>query len=399
MSNNQHLEYMHFKDKPKVLMINGVYFPEINGANLQCMQLIRNLSNAFFFTILAGTNTNSLAKSEYIDGVLVKRVLLQRPRKIYYFINLILYFINFIKLAIKSDLVHIHGFSKRNAIIIAIGRILRKKVILKMTSFDQDDPVAASKKSYILWNLYKRCDAYVAISPAFISSFKQMALLESKLNFIPNCVDTKKFYPLAHSEKNELKTRFGFLESDKILLFVGHFSLEKRPILAYETWLNLHKIYPNLKIIFIGITRNLYEVDNSIFNFIKYDAICRDLLESIHFVEETNKVDEYMKIADLFILPSAREGLPNALLEAMSSGLPCFVNALPGVTDWLIHNEHTGILLNNDNPSNWAEKISPYLSGSLNANEIGLNARSFVESGFSCESTSLSISNLYNKLL
>ena len=44
-------------------------------------------------------------------------------------------------------------------------------------------------------------------------------------------------------------------------------------------------------------------------------------------------------------MPSLREGMPNALLEAMSSGLPVIVSKLEGVTDWIVRDGINGLLV------------------------------------------------------
>jgi glycosyltransferase involved in cell wall biosynthesis len=387
---------MRPKEKIKVLMIVGVYYPEINGAVLQCKQLIRTMSDSIAFSVLTGTNNRSNVGSEYVEDVLVTRVLMPKYQKLEYIFGFLRFFLYLINMLMKTDLVHVHGFSKRNAIVIAISRICNKKVILKMTSFGQDDPLSVRKSSFFFWQLFKCCHAYIGLSSAFFSSFQKAGLPESKYYFIPNCVDLKKFLSLSTVEKNKLKYEYGFLETDRIVLFVGHFSPEKRPMLAYEAWLFLHEKNPNVKIIFIGHTRRFFEVDDEIIEIIRNDAINRGVLPSIHFVENTFHVDEYMKIADVFVLPSIREGLPNVLLEAMACALPCFVNNLPGVTDWLIDDGKSGVLLYSDTPSDWAEKIMPYFTESARQ-KISAEARCFVENNFSCSSTSLAVKDLYEK--
>lgn len=43
--------------------------------------------------------------------------------------------------------------------------------------------------------------------------------------------------------------------------------------------------------------------------------------------------------ADLFVLPSKSEGMPNAILEALGLGLPCIGSRIPGIIDVLRHEE------------------------------------------------------------
>jgi len=44
-------------------------------------------------------------------------------------------------------------------------------------------------------------------------------------------------------------------------------------------------------------------------------------------------------VADLFVLPSKSEGMPNAILEALGLGLPCIGSRIPGIIDVLRHEE------------------------------------------------------------
>jgi glycosyltransferase involved in cell wall biosynthesis len=65
---------------------------------------------------------------------------------------------------------------------------------------------------------------------------------------------------------------------------------------------------------------------------------------------------ELLKKADIFVLPSYFEGLPNALLEAMASGIPVIASNVGGIPD-LIQNGKNGFLAEPRNPSVLSEKI------------------------------------------
>jgi sugar transferase (PEP-CTERM/EpsH1 system associated) len=57
----------------------------------------------------------------------------------------------------------------------------------------------------------------------------------------------------------------------------------------------------------------------------------------------SDRVPHYLAAADLFILPSELEGMSNAILEAMASGLPVVAHAVGGNPE-LVDHEHTGLL-------------------------------------------------------
>ena len=106
--------------KLNILMVTGVYLPEFNGAVLQCDQIVKSLSESFNFTILCSTNDALLAGSDCIEGVRVYRVFMPQYNKFKFLIgafNFYKYILNSLK---KIDLIHIHGYSKRNSIIILI---------------------------------------------------------------------------------------------------------------------------------------------------------------------------------------------------------------------------------------------------------------------------------------
>lgn len=64
----------------------------------------------------------------------------------------------------------------------------------------------------------------------------------------------------------------------------------------------------------------------------KFSNIC-GIDEQIHFLGYRNDMRELFKAADVFVLPSLREGLPRSLMEAMACGLPCVVSDIRGNRD------------------------------------------------------------------
>ena len=390
---------MSIEKKINVLMVTGAYLPEINGAVRQCSLLINTLGKSVKYSILTGTSNKSNNGYDFVDGVSVIRVFMPKLRKFKPFIGAVQFYFHLIRILREVDLVHIHGFSKRNAIAILISRVLQKKVVLKMTSYGHDDPISIKSGTSVLWKIFKLCHAYIGISPAFLESYQKAGLLEHKYSFIPNGVDLDRYSSVSPNERQALKEKYGFATHDRLIIFVGHFSPEKRPMLIYKAWNRLCDQNINAKLIFIGRTRNNFEVDDGIIEAIKQDAIQRGTIQLIHFVESTPNVDEYLKIADVFVHPSIREGMPNALLEAMACALPCVVSDLPGVTDWLVDDGKTGILFRSNDPDTLARKIAPYLVENDFHQIIGLAARQFMVDNFSCASTSQRVLELYRRTI
>ena len=111
---------------------------------------------------------------------------------------------------------------------------------------------------------------------------------------------------------------------------------------------------------------------------------------------ETNKVECYYQIADIFLLPSMREGMPNVVLEAMASKLCCIVSNLEYARD-LIKNG-TGFKINiNDKDQFWRTMNRAAADDNLR-NEIGENARRVIENNYNLQNVAKKYIELYQRL-
>ena len=116
------------------------------------------------------------------------------------------------------------------------------------------------------------------------------------------------------------------------------------------------------------------------------------------FVESTRAIEQYFRAADLYVLPSVREGLSIALLEAMASGLPCIATRLDGSTDGLIEHDVNGMLVEPDDAEGFAESIRTILSDSDRAVRLGCAARETVLERYSIQRTAPSWLSAYREL-
>ena len=110
--------------------------------------------------------------------------------------------------------------------------------------------------------------------------------------------------------------------------------------------------------------------------------------------------DEALEVypcCDIFVLPSRSEGRPNALLEAMASGLPSVATKLPGVLDIL--DEECGILVESEDPEAIARAVCDLARNPVKRKGMGERAKAKI-SGLSLdwESSAKNYLNLFEKL-
>ena len=106
---------------------------------------------------------------------------------------------------------------------------------------------------------------------------------------------------------------------------------------------------------------------------------------------------EWLAWADCFVLPSRREGLSNALLEAMAAGLPCIANDIPPNREVLAEGE-AGVLV----PVGDIEQLRAAMNCFAMNNQRGLcfgsQARKRVEDSFSIRNVAITYRNMYSSL-
>ncbi len=97
--------------------------------------------------------------------------------------------------------------------------------------------------------------------------------------------------------------------------------------------------------------------------------------ERVDWIGQTEDVNAHYKKAAIFVMPSRYEGTPNALLEAMSYGLPVIVsNASSGPLE-LVGHDQTGLVIPAADPHSLAQALERLMSDPGLRQRLGLAAR------------------------
>ncbi len=333
--------------RPGVLMVTGAYYPELSGAGLQCRALVRQLRDDVDFTVLTTTADRSLPAADVQDGVTVQRVFIDPASWWSKATGAGRFTIAFIRTWRRSSIVHLHGFSQKSILLIWLALVGRKEIAIKMTSVGHDDPVSMRGRGRIAYWCYTRASVFFAVSPRLRDLHNAAGLLPSRLRVIPNGVDLERFRPPATGDRDTVRRELSIPKRSPLVLFVGFFSQEKRPHLLFEAWANLARSTAlETTLVLVGATRSpYYEVDERLAEDIRSRASVLEVDDRIRFIESTHEIERLYRAADMFVLPSVREGLPNVLLEAMASGVACIATRLENVTDSVIEDGRNGLLV------------------------------------------------------
>ena len=381
-------------------MVTGAYYPETSGAGLQCRSLIRACGDRAHFSVLTTALDPALPARDEVDGVPVRRVLVNARSRAARWLAAPWLLMSALDLERDADIVHLHGFSEKSLLVAALAGLLRKKMIVKLTSVGHDDPIAMRARGRAMFGAFSLADRFVAVSPRFEALYDDAGLPREKFRLIPNGVDLGRFRPLRESERPALRRQLGLPADMPLILFVGFFSAEKCPDLLFDAWTDTFERSPASSLVIVGASRSdYYEIDSALADRIRADARRLGCENRLHLVEHTTSIEQYFQAADVFVLPSKREGLPNALLEAMACGVPSIVSRLPGVTDTLIADGVDGVLVEPGDRAALAAALDSLLGAPGRRARIGEAGRASVAARFSLEGTAAAYLDLYRELL
>ncbi len=112
----------------------------------------------------------------------------------------------------------------------------------------------------------------------------------------------------------------------------------------------------------------------------KIDAL--GLADMVDLAGTSDRVAAEMAAADVFVLPSVLEGMSNAILEAMASGLPVVARAVGGNPELVVH-EETGFLCAIDDLTGLAHAVDRLAEDQALRERMGKAARDRVMNTFS----------------
>ncbi len=214
---------------------------------------------------------------------------------------------------------------------IRILRLLGVRTVFSLMIAPEDD--LAVREVRALRRLYDGFDDIIANSETGRTMLAEMGV-ETPVHVISNGVNRERFRPVEdEAARLEQKRRLGFDEKARIVLAVGAVSPRKGSDLLVSAWRRLAATDPNARLVFAGARKD-QDNDNLRSYRERLGRLCEasGAADRIDFTGYVSNVEEYMRAAELLVLASEREGLPNSILEAHASRLPVIVTPYRGLS-------------------------------------------------------------------
>lgn len=384
------------------LMVTGAYWPELSGGGLQCRTMIRALTDRMDFRVLTTCTDSSLAADEVVDGTPVTRVYVDVSKPLTKIAAAARTIAFLVRHRASFHIVHLHGFSQKSVLIALMARLLGKRLVITIHTADHDEPQGVRRMGALAYWCYRRADRFIAISEALAANYRAAGLPESRLRVAPNGVDSGRFRPVTPAERAAARRAWPALPPDQPwIVFAGFFSRDKCPDVLFDAWLRTQETRPRSSaLLFVGATDSPYhEVDASLARHIREEATRRGLAHLVHFTGPITEIEQAYRAADLFVMPSVREAFGMVLVEAMASGLPVIATRLEQVTDTVVDEGVSGLLVPPRDAEALSHAISSLLGDPVRAGRMAARARAIVTERYGLEVSAKRWLALYEETL
>lgn len=184
------------------------------------------------------------------------------------------------------------------------------------------DTGVAGKKSVILHKLCKfmpRNFANVRIAPSTEAAdfmYGKGSVAKGKANLLNNGIDTDIFR-YSEQDRQDIRRELS-IENDLVFVHIGRFNYQKNHKFLLDIFAEIVKQRPCAKLLLVG--KGELEED------IRTKIEKLNLSGNVIITGVRSDVPAILSAADAFIMPSFFEGMPNTIIEAQATGLPCIIS-------------------------------------------------------------------------
>lgn len=216
---------------------------------------------------------------------------------------------------------------------------------------------ATKINSFLRKFFYKFCDGYVFQTKK--SSLFFTDKLKKRDIIIPNAIFNETVYKLTVPEKRE-----------KLICAVGRLNEQKRFDILIDAFASIAEKIPEHRMIIFGEGDLRKELEERVASY--------SLEERIFLPGTDPEAVKIVNHADVFVLSSDLEGMPNVLMEAMAMGVPCVSTRCDMGPEELIENEKNGLLVDVGSTQQIAQAMFGIIKNPDLSEKLSSNARELI---------------------
>jgi glycosyltransferase involved in cell wall biosynthesis len=276
----------------------------------------------------------------------------------------------------QFDIIHVNMMEWPAIVAVKIGKTLNKQVVIKDSTMNGISnllryPDGVQKQLSIARQAY-----FVAMTKMIRQNLLKAGVPAERITDIPNGIDITPM----HVKTGEWNNR---------VIFVGN--LTQQPAKGIDillfAWKAVTPQFPTASLEIVG--------DGNLEAYRNFAA--ENSVPNVTFAGKQSNVKERLRNADIFVLPSRREGMSNALMEAMVCAMPVVATDVSGSQD-LIENNISGLLVPVGDISGLASALIKMMSDPAKAIEMGKRGYESIRSKCDMTIVAEKYKNLYTKI-
>ncbi len=274
------------------------------------------------------------------------------------------------------DILHVHTADWIAGLAAFAGKIFKLPVLCKGADMPVFPPLYAVPLAAGC-DKWRKKPHFIALTLAMKDNLMRNDVPESKITVIPNGVD--------------IPAQTSAVEKNKLFLYIGNFSqtaAHKAFDILLEAWAEFHYQRPSSRLLLLG------GGDATAWQQLARQLGCAD---SIEFAGYQTYLSPFFEKSCCLLLPSRKEGISNALLEAQSWGVPAIVSDIPGNRAVVEHRKN-GLIVPVGDSKALAEAILHLHDSPLLRQEYGKAARKRIEAIFALDKVADQTVALYQQI-
>lgn len=234
---------------------------------------------------------------------------------------------------------------------------------------------------------YVACNKLIAVSEGVKRHLMKQGVSGEKIEVIYNGLETSR---IAVGNRTEARESLWITESDIAFGITARITKAKGIAEAIEATAMVAKSHPKVRLVLFG--------DGNEMEFFRSMTISQGIANRVLFAGYQTDIFKVLPALDAFMLPSHKEAMGIAILEAMACGLPCIGTNVGGIPEVILDNE-TGLLVPDKDAEALADAMTILITNPELRAEYGATGHQRLENEFSSSAMAKKAIALYEELL
>lgn len=315
---------------PRVLMVARLVPPAYSGAGLQAATLANALRNrGVDVTMIATDRTCRWPRRDRLGDVpLLRRPTYGARGRLEKAVLWVSVAVHLLARPRRYGIVHLHGAAHVLRLLRLLKPALGFCVVYKPTLAGMDDAIAI--RSAHGQSLLDVVDWWTCVASSLSAAAESAGVPIGRIASIPNGIDLVRYRVPTRLERRSARLDLDISETARVWVSLGAICARKRQHLLLEAWERL--AVPRPLLLLVG-PEGVEERDVAYAAGLRTRIRDGGLPADVRLVSEQRDAVRILAAADGFVLASEAEGLPNAALEALASGLPIVCTPFAGSSD------------------------------------------------------------------